>query len=557
MWTCLTWERKVATDDDEMRPLTDEELAPPESFFRKWRFLGSVALGALVMFSAGAYFLLNGVNGMLDSKEDVVFVEGMRALEENDLDTATNRFMTMLSKHQDDALVADYLAWVEARKGNFERSLYYARISISIPESYGSYELMGYLALLGYGKAVGAPAALYYFGEYIKTLPKDERADAMRQMLLRGLRLAQTRQDFVDLVNESTRWKLPRGMLVRGDLYFKGHGETLSPKSAIMFWNDALKAGDFKAINRLAITKWYGYGTDRDLPQAIELFQDAVSKGDPVACYNLGLIRLRNDDPQVSDNGYALIKRSASLHYGPAITATAILSLNLHADPESVEESYQLLAEATKRGDISGSILYAFMTYGGIGCQRPMVDKARAIFYELKRRHIGAVDGIYDYLTFAAMHEDAEVLDAFNQIITLCASQLYGELSFDDGDPFGQAYIMRNMNSNLTPYYKPTCKDPSLTEVEQKLMGRNYVCKFANAYNLKIRGRRLYSSEFTRILTHYNPTTDIEDFSPNVIDRITLPAPKLPDRFGRYNIDFVRINAWAEVPGYEIWFIKP
>lgn len=540
-----------------MRPLTDEELVPPVSFFKKWRFLGSVALGSLILFGCGAYFVLNGVNGMLDSKQDVVFVEGMRALEENDLDTASNRFMTMLEKEQDVPLVSDYLAWIEARKGNFERSLYYARISIGIPESYGSYELMGYLALLGYGKALGTPAALYYFNERIKHMPKEERAEAMREMLLRGMRLAQTRQDFVELVNESARYKLPRGLLIRGDLYFKGQGETLSPKSAIMFWNEALKLGDVKATNRLAITKWYGYGTDRDLTQAIDLFEDAVSKGDPLATYNLGLIRLRSEDRETSENGVALLKRSATEHYGPAITATAILSLNLHADPESVEKAYEDLAEATRRGDISGSILYAFMTYGGIGCQRPQPDKARAIFYELKRRHIPAVDGIYDYLTFAAMHEDTEIYDAFNQIITLCASQLYGELSFDDGDPFGQAYIIRNMNSQLQPYYKPTCKDASITKQGQRIMGRSYVCKFANAYTLKIRGRKLFSSEFTKILTHYNPTADIENFMPNVIDTITLPAPKLPDRFGRYNLDFARINAWAAVPGYEIWFIKP
>lgn len=549
------WGQKVASDDTELAPLNPNE-GQKKSFFQRWKFLVVVSVFAMTMFLCGAFFVMNGVSSMLISKEDEIIVEGLRALEENDLDTASNRFIAVLRKEPEDTVAADYMAWIEARRGNFDRALEYARTSIAVPGHYSSFELMGYLALLGKGKAIGAPATIYYFTELLKQFPKEERIPRMQQMLQRSLQLAQTRQDYVDLVNEAARFKLPRGLLARGDLYFKGNGGILSPKSAIMFWNDALKAGEYSAINRLAISKWYGYGIKRDLDQAIELFKEAISKGDAVAAYNLGLIYLRTDDPQLQYDGQGLLEKSASWNYGPAITAGALLKLNQRRDARALELAYKSFEEATLHGDISGSILYAFMTFAGIGCPRAQADKARAIFYELKRRHINAVNGIYDYLTFAAINDDPEYFEAFKQIVSLCVSELKQEISFDDGDPSGTVYAQRNLNPQLTSYYKPICSDINVDAVMQKKLAKNYICRISDPYSLKIHGRLLYSPDFSKILTHYNPTSAIDNFVPNMVSKITLPAPGLPERFMRYKIDFVRINAWAQVPGYEPWYIR-
>ena len=74
---------------------------------------------------------------------------GLHALEEGDVRKAESVLMKAANKGNTAA--AMYMAWVSCRTGNFKTALEYARISTSNGENYAVYEIMGDLALLGYG----------------------------------------------------------------------------------------------------------------------------------------------------------------------------------------------------------------------------------------------------------------------------------------------------------------------------------------------------------------------------------------------------------------------
>ena len=149
-------------------------------------------------------------------------VEGLHALEENDLDTASNRFLQVLADHPKEVICADYMAWIEARKGNLDKALQYARASFAVDGHLASYELMGYLALCGRGKAVGAQAALYYFEAALRDVPDSQRESKLRSMLSYSLKLCQKRSDYL-LIGD---------FIARGCRFLRGVGRTVPQKCA-------------------------------------------------------------------------------------------------------------------------------------------------------------------------------------------------------------------------------------------------------------------------------------------------------------------------------------
>ena len=518
------------------------------------RFFSIVAAALIALFIAGTgYFTASGVRSYMEDGVRADIVEGLHALEENDLDTASNRFLQVLADHPKEVICADYMAWIEARKGNLDKALQYARASFAVDGHLASYELMGYLALCGRGKAVGAQAALYYFEAALRDVPDSQRESKLRSMLSYSLKLCQKRSDYLLIVDRAAKAGLAEGILLRGDADFLGESAGLSPKSALISWQEARRAGDQRALVRIAMMKWYGYGCERNFSEAKELLGEAVRRNIPEAIFDQALINLRHDDNTTASLGLQLMQKAANLGYGPALTVMGILSLQNDLSRRSRNIAFNYFERAAHHGEYTGTAFYAFMLYTGLGPKAADRTKARAVLYEMRKRNVKCVDGIYSYI--AHFDGDDMNIKALNQMAYLCAAQIYGAIYFDDGDPMAVHYS-KMASASFYTYYTPMRKDQSLTPEIIKQLEHNYVAKLKDPDDIRIDGEKLYTKDFVKLLCYYNPILGAKPFSPGLIGPIILNAPALPEIYDQYHIEMHRINGWAGIGEPDAWYVN-
>ena len=529
----------------------DPDVLTKKSFFSKRSVIIACVCGTLC-FAAGCFFLYRGLQSYFDSSSQSLVVEGLHALENNDVDTATNRFVRVFAEDHLDCVSADYLAWMEAKKGNFDKALLYARRSVGISKNSASCELMGYLALLGRGKAKGAQAACFYFEQAALQIPVHEREARFRDMLEYAITLCQTRADYVCLVKKAAEQGSGLGILLLGDLEFLGEGTTVSPQSATAAWQEARRLGCNEALVRLAMQKWYGIGVKRKTEEALNMLKEAVERKVPLAMYDLALIRMRQEKTGSSAEGLKLMRQAASLKFGPAITALGILSLHLDSSKEGMGAALSFFKRAYEVADATGSAFYAFMLYEGLGTRADQI-KGQAILHELKRRGSPSVKGIYDYMSSHRYSAD-EVLQ---QMSTLCLAQFFAEIVFDEGDPLAPLYSKKMQSNSAQVFFTPMRTDVSLNAGLIRELGNNYIVHRDDPSELDIQGQKLYSSNFLSLLQYYNPSAGAKTFVPATVTAILTRAPELPSSYDEYHIDIRRINAWSEVDGFETWYLKP
>ncbi len=533
---------------DTEPPLEDTVIEKKDK--KKHRLIMAFGFLGLCFFVAGGFFLCNAISALMQGNNEEIILDGLHALEENELDSASNRFTSVLKEDEHDVVAADYLAWIEARKGNFDKALEYARIAIADEENTGSFELMGYLSLIGKGKATGAEAAWFYFQKALAKVPENLYEPHLRQILSKAISLCQSRQDYLFMIYKGAKAGLAEAMLLKGDAEFLGEGIGISPKAALMSWTDARKAGEPRSLVRIAMMKWYGYGAQRDLDEALDLLREAVRRKVPEAMYDLAIINLRQDPVASTREGIRLMGDAADLGYGPALTAMGILTLQSSLDETSRFAAWSYFENAMHHNDITGTVFYAFMLNSGLGSMKADKHRARAILYELRRRGIKSANGIYEFLSY---NGDQDSEKALEQMACLCGAQLYGDVSFDDGDPYAFYTYSKLSPLELKNYYLPMREDLHISKDRINWLSYNYITSLRTPESVRINKQKLYSNAFAQLLELYNPTLGAKYFEPKLIEAIITDAPALPSRFDNYPIDFRRINAWAEADENGSW----
>lgn len=104
----------------------------------------------VLMFVLGLYLIISGYIQYANANKESYIVAGVKSMQEGNFHKAQTYFMQAGQNGASEAY--PYLAWISAKSGNFSKALDYARECAKSDDTHGEYELMGYLALLGYGK---------------------------------------------------------------------------------------------------------------------------------------------------------------------------------------------------------------------------------------------------------------------------------------------------------------------------------------------------------------------------------------------------------------------
>lgn len=393
-------------------------------------------LGLAVTVSLGC--VLYGAVSYFEEVREKTTLNALDAIASGDLPRAA--VLLRKASEDGDPAAIEYLTWLEARRGNYARALEYAR-SCSLNGSRLCLEVMGDLALLGFGDAQGPKAALSFFEQAVASEKSGEMRQAFyRDMLERALPLCRDLPSRLALVREGLRVGAPRARLAMGDILFLGDGLTRNPIEAVDMWQAARESGVSAATTRLAGAYWHGYGVNKDEKLALSLYREAADHGDPVACYSLALIALRDiPDPRIPDSHYRealeLFDRAAAAQYGPASSALGILSFTAHPDDPTVQTAAaQWFNSAYKLMDSTGSILYSLMLATGIGVA---ADKERAFTILYDEAQNGS-DVAGDLLNALSHGDDPQIL--LHQTLAVCRQILMGEVFFREGAAEAAAY---------------------------------------------------------------------------------------------------------------------
>ena len=126
----------------------------------------ALVVGLFVMFVVGSYLFIGGYVKWTNATREYCVVAGLESLEDHNFHKAQSFFLKATKQGATEAY--PYLAWVNARIGNFSKALEYSRECAKHRGISSANEIMGYLALLGYGNAQGANSAIFYFNEALK-----------------------------------------------------------------------------------------------------------------------------------------------------------------------------------------------------------------------------------------------------------------------------------------------------------------------------------------------------------------------------------------------------
>lgn len=411
----------------------------------------------------------------------------------------------------------EFAAWLECSRGNYTKALKYAREGIN-QNLASCYEVMGDLALLGYGDATGVAAAMYYFSEGSKLMGGNIN-DNIGSMIDRAIPIAKNAKDYMNLVRKGITYNSKVANLKLGDALFLGDTIAKNPQKAIEYWQKALQLGEGSANTRLGGAYFHGYVVDQDLQKAKSYYQKAMGFNDPDAYYSYALILLRENPGNIQQQqmAYNFLKKAAiDLNHGPSYNAMALIDYQNKKDASDV---YQLFKLSAERGSISGAIYQALFLANGIGVDKNM-DRAMEILY--KEQELGSVTA-EDILNSIAKKEDPkEILD---QALAVGVKIIYGDISFSKGAPEAQGYNQGDgfdyfYEQNLAQHEKPV--SPNNEKVIASV-GNNYP-QISNPNTVNINGKLLLIPSIAGIVISNYPTTGAHYYSLNA----NPPKPSAP-----------------------------
>lgn len=508
-----------------------------KAFFKKNKTIVLIS-SLFIAFCVGSYLFVGGYMQYTTATRQYYVVAGLKSLQDKNYHKAQSYFLKATKQGAVEAY--PYLAWVSARIGNFTKALEYSRIcakSKGIENS--ANEIMGYLALLGYGQAQGASSAIFFFNEALKNYSQEyiDSNNPLLEMYENGIKYTMSTQDYIRMVNEAKLKGSEKALLYRGDIDFLGMENVLSPFSAAKLYNNAKEKNVMGAISRLAAMYWHGYGVKRDLKRGLDLYNQAAKQGDPIANYSLALIHLRQGYKDSYKEGMRYMKLAAKANYGPALTAVGVMALSNGFNSKKINEAAaDIFHQAYERGDSTGGILYAFMILNGMGTS---LDKTNAftILYDLKNRKVGSIESLLRYLNFT---EKVDVNLLLTQAVQLCKSMYLGTVCFKEGAPEAEVYLT---SSSSVKYYVPINEDKK--RLGQELIsyyGRNFVDKFDVPSTITIFAHPLVYDDLYQILEIYNPTSGARPFMPKLILKLEASVPPLPSSYDKYGFNLEQLN---------------
>lgn len=484
---------------------------------------------------------------------------GIKALSYSDFRRAVS-YLEKADK-DDDPYAAEFLAWYAISAGNYEQAAKYAERAVLF-RRHAAYEVLGDLALLGFGKAKGIVAAISYFEQGAIRIANDEAAaikagtlvtdkwfqgdpatmmpddirnratDLFSGMVYRALQIIPNGKDFVDFVLLANKKGAKNLELIMGDMFFVGNNKIASnAQSAVQYWQQAMDNGFDQAYVRLAGAYWHGYAVERDPQTAFDLYSSAAANHDPVAQYALGLIALRSNSTSTSNVAVKFFSSAAAQGYGPASSALGVFAYTETNTPDSVDRAVQWLKiAALEQHDLSGRIIYDLMLMSGKG-----VPKAFS-------------NGFDDLISIANIYPPAQkIIDLLqervpaeqilDQVMVLANQVLRGHIAYKEGDPIFELEILDP--TTLEPMERPFTFYQSVDKLAPTFKNHFGSLNFTSVTDLNkvnINGKNILDPSLAQVIVQYAPSTGVVSFAADP----RMPRPKAPKVPNGYEVsDFV------------------
>lgn len=517
-----------------------------------------IAIGAL-FFAAIFFGLVYAYTMQAESSRRAVAVEGVKALSYGDF----NRAVALLQAADADKepYAADFLAYYYVTSGDYEKAAVYGEKAVKY-KRHTAYEVLGDLALLGYGRAKGVDAAISFFeqgairkandeanlikqglpvknmwyrGDPLNMVPRDinlQATEYFSDMVKRALPLLTKETDYVDFIIKAKQKGAKDLELQMGDMMFVGNDQiTSNAQSALEYWQKALDKGVDDAYVRLGGIYWHGYAVERDPQTSIDMYSTAVDKDNPIALYSLGLISLRSGANGGDQMAIQLFNAASAKGYGPASTALGVFALTETDTPDALEKAGQWIRiAAIDQNDLAGRMIYDLMLMSGIGAGKEFT-RGFDDMIEISKEY-GPAKGIIDLLQQRV--EPAEIL---KQVLIVSNNVLRGNIAYREGDPVAQQEIRDPTTGELMDrpfsFYKSV---ETLDDAFKNHFGQKNFTPVTEIRKLAVNGRPILSEELAKVIVQYAPSTGVAPFHPNPM----MPRPLPPETpFDYHSDDFV------------------
>ena len=484
---------------------------------------------------------------------------GIKALSYSDFRRAVS-YLEKADK-DDDPYAAEFLAWYAISAGNYEQAAKYAERAVLF-RRHAAYEVLGDLALLGFGKAKGIVAAISYFEQGAIRIANDEAAaikagtlvtdkwfqgdpatmmpddirnratDLFSGMVYRALQIIPNGKDFVDFVLLANKKGAKNLELIMGDMFFVGNNKIASnAQSAVQYWQQAMDNGFDQAYVRLAGAYWHGYAVERDPQTAFDLYSSAAANHDPVAQYALGLIALRSNSTSTSNVAVKFFSSAAAQGYGPASSALGVFAYTETNTPDSLDRAVQWLKiAALEQHDLSGRIIYDLMLMSGKG-----VPKAFSKGFD----DLISIANIYPpaQKIIDLLQERVPAEQILDQVMVLANQVLRGHIAYKEGDPIFELEILDP--TTLEPMERPFTFYQSVDKLAPTFKNHFGSLNFTSVTDLnkvKINDKNILDPSLAQVIVQYAPSTGVVSFAADP----RMPRPKAPKVPNGYEVsDFV------------------
>ncbi len=484
---------------------------------------------------------------------------GIKALSYSDFRRAVS-YLEKADK-DDDPYAAEFLAWYAISAGNYEQAAKYAERAVLF-RRHAAYEVLGDLALLGFGKAKGIVAAISYFEQGAIRIANDEAAaikagtlvtdkwfqgdpatmmpddirnratDLFSGMVYRALQIIPNGKDFVDFVLLANKKGAKNLELIMGDMFFVGNNKIASnAQSAVQYWQQAMDNGFDQAYVRLAGAYWHGYAVERDPQTAFDLYSSAAANHDPVAQYALGLIALRSNSTSTSNVAVKFFSSAAAQGYGPASSALGVFAYTETNTPDSLDRAVQWLKiAALEQHDLSGRIIYDLMLMSGKG-----VPKAFSKGFD----DLISIANIYPpaQKIIDLLQERVPAEQILDQVMVLANQVLRGHIAYKEGDPIFELEILDP--TTLEPMERPFTFYQSVDKLAPTFKNHFGSLNFTSVTDLNkvnINGKNILDPSLAQVIVQYAPSTGVVSFAADP----RMPRPKAPKVPNGYEVsDFV------------------
>lgn len=520
----------------------------------------------LTMVTIGFLFFIGIFSGIIwaytshaEGARRELVENGIKALSYSDFRRAVS-YLEEADK-DDDPYAAEFLAWYAISAGNYEQAAKYAERAVLF-RRHAAYEVLGDLALLGFGKAKGIVAAISYFEQGAIRIANDEAAaikagtlvtdnwfqgdpatmmpddirnratDLFSGMVYRALQIIPNSKDFVDFVLLANKKGAKNLELIMGDMFFVGNNKIASnAQSAVQYWQQAMDNGFDQSYVRLAGAYWHGYAVERDPQTAFDLYSSAAANHDPVAQYALGLIALRSNSTSTSNVAVKFFSSAAAQGYGPASSALGVFAYTETNTPDSLDRALQWLKiAALEQHDLSGRIIYDLMLMSGKG-----VPKAFSKGFD----DLISIANIYPpaQKIIDLLQERVPAEQILDQVMVLANQVLRGHIAYKEGDPIFELEILDP--TTLEPMVRPFTFYQSVDKLAPTFKNHFGSLNFTSVTDLnkvKINGNNILDPSLAQVIVQYAPSTGVVSFAADP----RMPRPKAPKVPNGYEVsDFV------------------